>query len=136
MDIQFHLDVLCVLSLTSQKGISEILQAACDEARKCNTIIKQKARSIGDKFLKNVKISSLEAVYIVLELPMRKSSHQVVFVNTSPHVGRVKLLKCLNDIKEMESDCEEIYSNVLLYRFTKRLAELEHLPLTDWAACV
>ena len=60
----------------------------------------------------------------------------MVFVNTSPHVGRVKLLKCLNDIKEMESDCEEIYSNVLLYRFTKRLAELEHLPLTDWAACV
>ena len=60
----------------------------------------------------------------------------MVFVNTSPHTGRVKLLKCLNDIKEMESDCEEIYSNVLLYRYTKRFAELEHLTLTDWAAWV
>lgn len=82
---------MCIVSYISkaQKGISEILQAACDEARKCNTIIKQKARSIGDKFLNKVEISSLEAVYIVLELPMRKSSHQVVFVNTSPHAGRV-----------------------------------------------
>lgn len=80
---------MCIVSYISkaQKGISEILQAACDEARKCNTIIKKKARSIGDKFLN--KVSAQEAVYIVLQLPMRKSSHRVVFVNTSPHAGRV-----------------------------------------------
>lgn len=82
---------MCIVSYISkaQKGISEILQAACDEARKCNTIIKKKARSIGDKFLNKVEISALEAVYIVLQLPTRKSSHRVVFVNTSPHAGRV-----------------------------------------------
>ena len=33
---------MCIVSYISkaQKGISEILQAACDEAWKCNTIIK------------------------------------------------------------------------------------------------
>ena len=35
---------------------------------------------------------------------MRKSSRQLVFINTSPPQDRVKLLKCLNDIKEMEDN--------------------------------
>ena len=57
---------------------------------------------------------------------MRKSSRQVVFVSTSPPDDRVKLLKCLNDIKEMEDDCEEIYASGLLDRYTKRPAKLGH----------
>ena len=65
---------------------------------------------------------------------MRKSSRQVVFVNTSPPEDRVKLLKCFNDIKEMEDDSEEIYASGLLDRYTKRPAKLEHLTLADWAA--
>ena len=57
---------------------------------------------------------------------MRKSSRPVVFVNASPPEGRVKLLKCLNDIKEMKEDCEEIYASGLLDRYTKRPAKVKH----------
>ena len=57
---------------------------------------------------------------------MRKSSRQVVFVNTTPPEDRVKLLKCLNDIKEMKEDCEEIYAGGLLDTYTKRPAKLKH----------
>ena len=140
MDIQFVLDVYaCAMYIVSyiseaQKGISEILRAACDEARKGNTTIKQQVRDIGNKFLNNVEISAQEAVYIVLQLPMRKASRQVVFVNTSPPEERVKLLKCFSDIKEMEDDCEEIYASSLLDRYAKRPAQLEQLTLADWAA--
>ena len=82
-----------------------------------------------------MEISAQEAVYIVLQLPMlRKSSPQMVLVNTSPPEDRVKLLKCLNDIKEMEDDREEIYASGLLDRYTKRPAKLKHLTLADWAA--
>ena len=81
---------------------------------------------MGNKFLNNIEISAQKAVYTVLQLPMRKSSRQVVSVNTSPPEDRVKLLKCLNDIKEMEDDCEEIYPCGLLDRYTKRPAKLEH----------
>ena len=68
------------------------------------------------------------------DLIARKSSRQVVFVNTSPPEDRVKLLKCFNDIKEMEDDSDEIYASGLLARYTKRPAKLEHLTLADWAA--
>ena len=43
---------------------------------------------------------------------MRKSSRQLVFVDTLPPENKVQLLKCLNDIKEMEDDCEEIYGRI------------------------
>lgn len=95
MDIQFVLDVYaCAMYIVSyiskaQKGMSELLRAACEEARRGDSSIKQQVRDIGNKFLNNVEISAQEAVYIVLQLPMRKSSRQVVFINTSLPEERV-----------------------------------------------
>ncbi len=140
MDIQFVLDVYaCAMYIVSyiskaQKGMSELLRTACAEARKRNSSIKQQVRDIGNKFLNNVEISAQEAVYIVLQLPMRKSSREVIFINTSPPEDRVELLKPITDIKEMEDDCEDIYSGGLLKRYTKRPVALEHVTLADWAA--
>ena len=65
---------------------------------------------------------------------MRKASRQIIFINTSPPEERVKLLKPVDDIKEMDDDCEEIYTSGLLKRYCKRPAKLEHLTLADWAA--
>ena len=95
MDIQFVLDVYaCAMYIVSyickaQKGMSQLLQRACDEVRQGNSNIKQQVRDIGNKFLNSVEISAQEAVYIVLQLPMRKSSQQVVFINTAPPEERV-----------------------------------------------
>ena len=73
-------------------------------------------------------------MYIVLQLPMRKASRQVIFINTSPPEERVELLKPINDIKDMEDDCEEIYASGLLKRYCNRPQKLEQLTLADWAA--
>lgn len=116
MDIQFVLDVYsCAMYIVSyiskaQKGMSELLRQACTEARKGISSIKQQVR---DKFLNSVKISALEAVYIVLQLPMKKSSRQVVFINTAPPDERVQLLKPVNDIKEMEV---KMYTPLAFYK--------------------
>ena len=140
MDIQFVLDVYaCAMYIVSyiskaQKGMSELLRQACAEARKGNSNIKQQVRDIGNKFLNSVGISAQEAVYIVHQLPMKKSSRQVIFINTAPPNERVQLLKPINDILEMEDDCEEVYTGGLLQRYAKRPVTLEHLTLADWAA--
>ena len=90
MDIQFVLDVyVCAKYIVSyiskaQKGMSQLLQRACDEARDGNSSIRQQVRDIGNKFLNSVEISAQEAVYIVLQLPMRKSSREVIFIPTAP----------------------------------------------------
>ena len=48
---------------------------------------------------------------------MKKSSRQVIFINTAPPNERVQLLKPINDILEMEDDCEEVYTGGLLQRY-------------------
>ena len=138
MDIQFVLHVYaCAMYIVSyiskaQKGMSELLCKACDEAKEGNASIKQQVRDIGSKFLNSVEISAQEAVYLVLQLPMRKSSRQVVFINTSPPEQRVQLLKPMSEIEEMEDEREEIHSGGLLKRYVERPASLQNVTLADW----
>ena len=101
MDVQYVLDVYaCAMYIVSyiskaQKGMSELLHKAVEEAKEENTNIKQQVHDVGNKFLNSVEISAQEAVYVVLQLPMRKASHSVIFINTSPPAERVELLKNL-----------------------------------------
>ena len=103
IDIQYVLDVYaCAVYIANyiskgQKGMNELLRQACKEGRRGNSTIKQ-VRDIGSIFLNNVEISAQEAVYILLQLPMRKASRQVIFINTSPPEETVKLLKPIDDI--------------------------------------
>jgi len=65
---------------------------------------------------------------------MRKASKQIIFINTSPPEERVELLKPFGDMKEIDDDCEEIYTGGLLKRYCKHPPKLEHPTLADWAA--
>ena len=140
MDIQYVLDVYaCAMYIVSyiskaQKGMSELLRKAVEEAKEGNTNIKQQVRDIGNKFLNSVEISAQEAVYVVLQLPMRKASRSVVFINTSPPAERVELLKPLSEIENLSDDCEEIQSGGLLKRYTERPECMQNITLADWAA--
>ena len=140
MNIQYILDVYaCAVYIVNyiskgQKGMSELLREAYAEARKGYSNIKQQVRDIGSKFINNVEISAQEAVYIVLQLSMKKSSRQIVFVNTSPPDERVELLKPMDDIRTMDDDCEEIYTSGLFIRCRKRPITLQNLTLAGWVA--
>ncbi len=140
MDIQFVLDVYaCAMYIVSyiskaQIGMSELLRKACAEAREGNANIKQQVRDIGNKFLNSVEISAQEAVYIILQLPMQKSSRNVIFVNTSPPAEWVELLKPLSEIEKMSDESKEIHSGGLLKRYVERPDILQNITLADWAA--
>ncbi|CAB3983616.1 ATP-dependent DNA helicase PIF1 [Paramuricea clavata] len=139
MDIQYVLDVYaCAMYIVSyiskaQKGMSELLRKAV-EAKQGNTNIKQQVRDIGNKFLNSVEICAQEAVYVVLQLPMRKASRSVIFINTSPPAERVELLKPLSEIEKMSDECEEIQSGGLLKRYVERPECMQNTTLADWAA--
>ena len=140
MDIQFVLDgYACGMYIVSyisnaQKGMSELLRKACDEAKQGNASIKQQVRDIGNKFLNSVEVSAQEAVYIILQLPMRKSSRKVIFINTSPPDERVELLKPISEIENMPDECEEIQSGGLLKRYVERPVCLQNVTLAEWTA--
>ena len=123
MDIQYVLDVYaCAMYIVSciskaLKGMSELLRKAVQEAKEGNTNIKQQVRDIGNKFLNSVEISAQEAVYVVLQLPMRKASLSIIIINTSLPAEPVELLKPWSEIENLSHDCEEIQSGGLLKRY-------------------
>ena len=80
MDIQFVLDpYACAVYILSyitkgQRGMSKLLRKACEEAKEGNKNIVSKVRHIGNKFLNAVEISAQEAVYLVLQMPLKGHS--------------------------------------------------------------
>ena len=67
---------------------------------------------------------------------MRKSSREVISINTSPPEERVQLLKPINEIEQMPDESEEIHSGGLLKRYIERPASLQNVTLADWAAMI
>lgn len=103
MDIQFILDpYACVSYIVSyiskrQRGLSNLLHQACKEARSSESDIRQQVRKIGNQFLSHVEIGAQEAVYLVLQMPLRKCTRSVVFIDTNSAEKRVALLKSFTD---------------------------------------
>ena len=61
--------------------MSKLLEKACKEVRQGNKDLSSKIKHIGNKFLNSVEISAQEAVYLVLQMPLRRFSCQFQFMN-------------------------------------------------------
>ena len=140
MDIQFVLDpytcAVCILSYItkSQRGMSKLLQKAWEEAKEGNKNIVNKVRHIGNKFLNAVEISAQEAVYLVLQMPLRRSSQKFQFVNTSDRDKRTFLLKSMDRIKELHDNSIDIQSDNVIKRYQQQPKKLENICLADFVA--
>ena len=145
MDIQYLLDpYACATHILSyitkgQRGMSRLLEKASEEAKAGNKDITNRVRHIGNKFLNAVKISAQEAVYLVLQMPLRRSSHDVQFISTSPPDKRTFLLKKLEKLKELPDRSRDIESDNVIKRYQRRPKQLQKLCLADfvvWFDCV
>ena len=127
MDLQFVLDpyacaVYYILSYITkgQRGMSKLLETASKEANAGNKDIVHRIRHIGNKFLNAVEISAQEAVYLVLQMPLRRSSREFQFINTSNPQERTFLLKTLDKIKELPDTSADIETDNIIKRYQRR----------------
>ncbi|CAB4028779.1 ATP-dependent DNA helicase PIF1 [Paramuricea clavata] len=140
MDIQFVLDpYACAVYILSyitkgQRGMSKLLRKACEEAKEGNKNIVNKVRHIGNKFLNAVEISAQEAAYLVLQMPLRRSSREFQFINTSDPDERTFLLKSMDKIKELPDNSIDIESDNVIKRYQRRPKQLENVCLADFVA--
>lgn len=114
MDLQYVLDpyscatyILAYIT-KGQRGISRLLEKATEEIKSGNQDIANKVRHIGNKFLNAVEISAQEAAYLVLQMPMRRSTRDFQFINTSNPDERAFLLKSLDKLKELPDNSPDI----------------------------
>ena len=140
MDIQFVLDpYACATYILSyitkgQRGMSRLLEKASEEAKSGNKDIRNRIRHIGNKFLNAVEISAQEAVYLVLQMPLRRSSRDFQFISTSPPDERTFLLKKLERLKELPDHSADIESDNIIKRYQRRPKPLEYMCLADFVA--
>ena len=140
MDIQFVLDpYACAVYILSyitkgQRGMSKLLRKACEEAKEGNKDFVSKVRHIGNKFLNAVEISAQEAVYLVLQMPLRRSSREFQFINTSDPDERTFLLKSMDKIKELPDNSIDIESDNVIKRYQRRPRQMENVCLADFVA--
>ncbi|XP_053407909.1 uncharacterized protein LOC128559625 [Mercenaria mercenaria] len=140
MDIQYILDPFsCAAYIVSyiskgQRGMSNLLNEACKAARESASDIKQQLRCIGNVFLTNVEIGAQEAVYLLLQMPLRRSSRSVVFVNTNPPEDRVALIKPYQKLKEMSKNSTSIEADNCIKRYQRRPNTMSELCLADFIA--
>ena len=117
-----------------QRGMSELLRKACNDVRKGHQTIPQQLRTIGNRFLNTVELSAQEAAYILLQLPMKKASRSVYFINTNLPEDRVFLVKSQTILDNMHDDDTNIAESSIINRYEKRPAALENVTLAEYVA--
>ena len=124
-DIQFVLDpYACAFYILSyitkgQRGTSKLLRKASEEANECNKNTVNKVRHIGNKFLNAVEISAQEAVYLILQIPLRRSSREFQFINISNPDERTFLSKSMDRIQELPDNSIDIESDNVIKRYVR-----------------
>ena len=141
MDIQFVLDpYACAAYIVSymtkgQRGMSGLLHEACEEVRKgVNKDIRQQVRHIGNTFLSAVEICAQEAAWLVLQLPLRKTSRSFCFINTSRVEERTFMLKTNQQLSELPSSSTAVESDNIIKRYTRRPKCLD--DMSCWFCCL
>jgi len=139
-DLQFVLDpYACAVYIfayisKSQRGMSVLLDEACKEARRGNMDIKRAVRHMGNKFLNSVEVCAQETAYLVLQLPLTKSSRDVVFINTSQQAEWTFLLKQKEALEELPANSTDIETDNIIKRYSKRPKVLEQMCLADYVS--
>ena len=140
MDIQYILDPYsCVSYIVSyiskgQRGLSNLLQAACQEASDMDSDIRQRVRRIGNTFLSSVEIGAQEAVYLALQMPLRHCTRDVIFVDTNRPEKRTSLIKPLSELKDLPSSSCNIEMDNTLKRYVRRPTNIKNICYADFAS--
>ena len=140
MDIQYVLDPYSYVSYIvsyiakGQRGLSNLLQEACEEARERDSDVRQQVRRIGNQFLSSVEIDAQEAVYLVLQLPLRRCTRDVIYVDTKRPNERTSLIKPISELKQLPAKSKQVEMDNILKRYKRRPSVLEQLCYADFAS--
>ncbi len=81
-----------------------------------------------------MEVSAQEACYLTLQLPLTRSSRDVVFINTAPAEERKFLLKSKEELEQLPENSENIPCSNQIERYAKRPNSMERCPLADYIA--
>ena len=126
MDLQYVLDpYTCAAYIVSyiskgERGMSNLLKEACDQAQNGDNTVKEQVQKVGNTFLSHIEIGAQEATYLILQMPLKRSSRNVVFINTSPLDDRTFLVKDYTSLQKLPATSTDIESDNMIKRYQRR----------------
>nr|XP_039256248.1 uncharacterized protein LOC120332966 [Styela clava] len=138
MDIQYVVDpYACVMyvasyMMKSEQGMGLLLKHACKEYKDFD--IKNMPRRISSVFLNNRELSTQEACYRILSIPMKKMSRSVIYINTDPVAERQCILKSKKELEKLEDEDSDIFQKNILDRYSARPSSLDNVCLATFVA--
>ena len=97
MDIQYVLDPYAVAMYIvsyitkSEREMGDLLKNAQREASEGNTDAIEQLRKLGSVYLQNREISVMGAIYLICSMPLRNSTRNVIFLQTSSDGQKISL---------------------------------------------
>ena len=140
MDLQYILDpYACVSYIVSyiskgQRGLSNLLADACFEAQSKDTNIREQVRRIGNQFLTNIEIGAREAVYLVLQMPLRRCTRQVIYVDTNQSNDRTSMIKPFSQLQSLPKESVDVEMDSILKRYKRRPKSMELMCYAEFAS--
>ena len=140
MDLQYILNTCVCASYCAgyitkvQHSMSELLRKAAKEVQSTNSNVKEQLRFVASKFLNATETGAPEAVYVCLQILLKRSSRATIFINTNRLENRVYLLESRSELEKIKDKDENVMNEDLISKYIKRPSELENLSLAEFAA--
>ena len=142
MDIQYCLDPYSIVQYIvkyvckGQRGISNLMEKALQRSKEEGQPIERQIRNMGNVWTNKTEIPVQECIAYLLNLPFRRISTSVIFVNSSPSDKRTGLLKPREAILKMENDDDDVFSDNMIKRYARRPESLSSWCLAQFATCL
>ena len=124
---------ICDYMMKSQKGMSDLLRVACEEAKAGNMNLRERVHHMGNNFLNAVEEPIQACCYAILQLPISYSTQKKEFINTSLPEDRVGLTKSL---EQLEPNSQDVAYKSNIDRYMMRPKQLASWCLADYIAKV
>ena len=120
--------------MKSQKGMSDLLHVACEEAKAGNMNLREQVHHMGNKFLNAVEEPIQACCYEILQLPISNSTRKKEFINTSPCGEHVGLTKSLYELEQLKPNSKDVTYKSNIDRYMMRPRQLATWCLADYVA--
>ena len=111
------------------KTMTSMFKHIREEHKQTNVDVVQTITRLGKALLNLQQMSSQQAVYIVLSLPLNASSRKCIFINTSPKYQRAFILKKTKDLQQQPDNSEDIICASIIDYYLQRPTTIEHICL-------
>ncbi|GBP71338.1 hypothetical protein EVAR_57722_1 [Eumeta japonica] len=91
-------------------------------------------KNISVNILNHTEITSQEAAWYLLRVPMSKTSVNIVYIPTVWPIERQRIRKTMKELSELDDDCSDVWKENWFDKYEKRPENLENITLSQFVS--